>query len=113
MQFCHPSGGARRPETTISQNRTSGPGGVIAAGYAVIKELPVSMLPHLCGDLHLEWIGKAESDLQRGASGFAIVRHICAVGLLSFPRPSFGCLKWRPMISENFAGSTMWFGSNE
>ncbi len=42
-----------------------------------------------------------------GASGFTIVRHIWAVGLLSFPSPSFGCLKCRPMISVNFAASTM------
>ena len=29
----------------------------------------------------------------RGESGRARARHMCATGLLSFPRPSFGCLK--------------------
>ena len=33
--------------------------------------------------------------------GFIIVRHMWAVGLLSNPRPSFGCRKWRPMMSTN------------
>ena len=34
-----------------------------------------------------------------GVSGFAMDRHICADGLLSYPRPSAGCLNWRPTIS--------------
>ena len=27
------------------------------------------------------------------------MRHMCAVGLLSKPKPSFGCLKLRPTMS--------------
>src|SRR5438094_1090324 len=36
-----------------------------------------------------------------GLSGMAIERHICATGLPSLPRPSFGFLQWRPMMSTN------------
>ena len=46
-----------------------------------------------------------------GVSGLAIVRHMCATGLLSLPRPSFGCLKWRPMMSMNGSIDTTAFGS--
>src|SRR6266571_3926829 len=49
----------------------------------------------------------------RGESGLAMVRHMWATGLLSFPRPSFGCLKCRTMISTNGSMVTTAFGSNE
>src|SRR5262249_54349280 len=45
--------------------------------------------------------------------GQRIVRHICAEGLLSRPRPSFGCLKFRPMMSTKSSRLTLAFGSNE
>src|SRR5262245_33765315 len=48
-----------------------------------------------------------------GESGRAMVRHMWALGLLSKPRPSFGCLKWRPMMSMNGSIETLAFGSNE
>ena len=38
---------------------------------------------------------------QSGVSGTASERHMCAAGLASKPRPSLGCLKWRPMMSAN------------
>ncbi len=47
-----------------------------------------------------------------GLSGNIIVRHMCAVPLLSFPSPSFGCLNWRPMMSMNGSIDTFAFGSN-
>ncbi len=47
-----------------------------------------------------------------GASGFAIVLHMCATGLPSLPRPCFGCLKRRPMRSTNGPMPTTAFASN-
>ena len=49
----------------------------------------------------------SEAD-QSGLSGNIIVRHMCAVGLSSFPSPSLGCLNCRPMMSMN--GSIDTFG---
>ena len=46
-------------------------------------------------------------------AGRIIARHICATGLLSKPRPSFGWRKLRPMMSVNSSSSTCTFGSNE
>ena len=46
--------------------------------------------------------GKPVLRFYSGAVGRAIELHICATGLLSKPRPSFGCLKWRPIISRLF-----------
>src|SRR5215831_1532028 len=43
--------------------------------------------------------------------GQRIVRHICADGLLSRPRPVFGCLKFRPMMSTKSSRLTLAFGS--
>src|SRR5215475_6370531 len=43
--------------------------------------------------------------------GHMIVRHMCAEGLASQPRPSFGCLKLRPMTSVNSSSSTRTVGS--
>ena len=53
-----------------------------------------------------------------GASGVfgvgqIIVRHIWATGLPSKPRPSFGCLKLRPMMSSKSSSSTWTLGSKE
>src|SRR5262245_45094338 len=49
----------------------------------------------------------------RNRVGHKIVRHICADGLLSRPRPSYGCLKLRPMMSTKSSRLTLAFGSNE
>ena len=38
---------------------------------------------------------------QRYFVGRRMVRHMCATGLLSKPRPSSGCLKLRPTMSMN------------
>ena len=43
--------------------------------------------------------------------GHMMVRHMWADGLLSQPRPSFGCLKLRPMMSSNWSRLTLAFGS--
>src|SRR5579871_2076119 len=40
-----------------------------------------------------------QSRRHKNRVGQRIVRHICAEGLLSRPRPSFGCLKLPPMMS--------------
>jgi len=48
-----------------------------------------------------------------GRSGKIIVRHMCDDGLLSQPRPSFGCLKCRPMISMNGSIDTCALRSKE
>ena len=45
--------------------------------------------------------------------GQLIVRHMWADGESSKPRPSFGCLKLRPMTSVNSSSSTLSVGSNE
>src|SRR6202035_4086450 len=47
----------------------------------------------------------------RGESGRAMVRHMWATGLLSLPRPSLGCLKWRPTMSTNGSTVTTALGS--
>ena len=49
----------------------------------------------------------------RNRVGHISVRHICADGELSKPRPSFGCLKLRPMMSTKSSRLTLAFGSNE
>jgi hypothetical protein len=41
------------------------------------------------------------------------VRHMCEAGVLSKPKPSFGCLKLRPMMSVNSSRSTTASGSKE
>src|SRR5690606_25724475 len=43
---------------------------------------------------------------QRKLFGQIIVRHMCATGELSNPRPSSGSRKWRPMMSVKISGST-------
>src|SRR5438105_10527873 len=45
--------------------------------------------------------------------GHISVRHMCDDGVLSRPRPSFGCLKLRPMMSTKSSSLTLAFGSNE
>src|SRR6185437_15789082 len=45
--------------------------------------------------------------------GQIIVRHMCATGDPSNPRPSFGCRKFRPTTSSNSSNETTTFGSNE
>ena len=45
--------------------------------------------------------------------GQMMVRHMCADGLPSKPRPSFGCLKWRPTTSVNSSRLTCALGSKE
>ena len=45
--------------------------------------------------------------------GHISVRHMCDDGVLSRPRPSFGCLKLRPMMSTKSSRSTLALGSNE
>src|SRR5206468_12205622 len=50
--------------------------------------------------------------IYNGLSGMAIERHICATGLPSLPGPSFGFLKWRPMMSTNGSILTTTPGSN-
>ena len=47
----------------------------------------------------------------KNRDGHRIVRHICADGLLSKPRPSFGCLKLRPMMSTKSSRLTFALGS--
>src|SRR6478735_525855 len=59
------------------------------------------------GDLH--WAAKPH----KNRVGHKIVRHICAEGLLSRPRPSLGCLKLRPMMSTKSSRLTLALGSNE
>ena len=54
----------------------------------------------------------AREAVQSGLSGNIIVRHMWAVGLLSLPRPSLGCLKCLPMMSWNGSIETLAFGSN-
>jgi hypothetical protein len=49
----------------------------------------------------------------RNRLGHSMVRHMCADGLLSRPRPSFGCLKLRPMMSVKSSRLTLALGSNE
>ena len=45
--------------------------------------------------------------------GQIIVRHMCATGEPSKPRPSAGCLKFLPSMSSNSSKSTVTFGSTE
>src|SRR5215831_14816276 len=47
-----------------------------------------------------------------GLSGIAMARHMCATGLPSFPKPSFGFLNCRPMMSMNGSIVTTTPGSN-
>ena len=51
-------------------------------------------------------------NIYRNRVGHMMVRHMCADGLLSKPRPSFGCLKWRPMMSTKSSRLTLASGSN-
>src|ERR1700683_5671028 len=51
--------------------------------------------------------------LYRNRVGHISVRHICADGEVSKPRPSFGCLKLRPTMSTKSSRLTLAFGSNE
>src|SRR5262249_43602405 len=48
-----------------------------------------------------------------GASGITMLRHMWLTGVLSLPRPSFGCLKWRLITSVNSSMSTCTLGSKE
>src|SRR5262249_35843673 len=45
--------------------------------------------------------------------GHMMVRHMWAAGLASKPRPSLGCLKFRPTTSVNSSSCTCTLGSNE
>src|SRR5262249_38335501 len=49
----------------------------------------------------------------RNLLGRIKVRHICATGLWSKPRPSSGCRKLRPITSVNSSSSTTTSGSKE
>jgi len=54
-----------------------------------------------------------EPDDHKNRVGHISVRHMCDDGVLSRPRPSFGCLKLRPMMSTKSSRSTLASGSNE
>ena len=70
----------------------------------------IGIRPVECGERR----GQVGDDFHyKNRVGQRIVRHIWAEGLLSRPRPSFGCRKLRPMISTKSSSSTLAFGSNE
>ena len=56
---------------------------------------------------------EASSAPYKNRVGHISVRHMCDDGVLSRPRPSFGCLKLRPMMSTKSSRSTLASGSNE
>ena len=51
--------------------------------------------------------------LQRYFVGRRMVRHMCEAGVLSKPKPSFGCLKLRPTMSMKGSQLTTALGSKE
>jgi tripartite-type tricarboxylate transporter receptor subunit TctC len=57
------------------------------------------------------FVQKSPPDGYRNFVGQMMVRHMCAVGLPSKPRPSFGCLKLRPTTSVNSSRLTRTAGS--
>ena len=50
--------------------------------------------------------GPLSRQVYSALAGRRIVRHIWAAGELSLPRPSSGCLKWRPIISSKSSMTT-------
>ncbi len=70
----------------------------------------------IVGDFHffsLPLVGEGKLRSHKNRVGHIRVRHICADGELSKPRPSSGCLKLRPMMSTKSLRSTLALGSNE
>jgi Tripartite tricarboxylate transporter family receptor len=55
----------------------------------------------------------AVTNRHKNRVGHINVRHMCDDGVLSKPKPSFGCLKWRPMMSVKSSRLTTALGSNE
>jgi tripartite-type tricarboxylate transporter receptor subunit TctC len=55
----------------------------------------------------------AVTNRHKNRVGHINVRHMCDDGVLSKPKPSFGCLKLRPMISTKSSRLTLALGSKE